>query len=112
MVVAAEDIFDDLTAAPLPTVANATLKAPRPNPFNPMTEIRYEVPVAQSARLVVYNAAGRRLAVLADGHHAAGSHGAVWNGRDDRGRGLPSGTYLVRLETEFTVQAQKLMLVR
>jgi len=112
VVVAAEDIFEDLTAAPLPTVANAMLQAPRPNPFNPMTEIRFELPVAQSVRLAVYNAAGRRLAVLADGHHAAGNYSAVWDGRDGRGQGMPSGIFLVRLETGSGVVSRKISLIR
>jgi WD40 repeat protein len=112
VVVAAEDIFADLTAAPVPTAAAAVLHPARPNPFNPLTEIRFELAVAQRARLAIHDAAGRRVALLADGHRAAGAHRLRWNGLDQRGRAMPSGVYLVRLETGAGIEVRKISLVR
>lgn len=56
-----------------------------PNPFNPRLEIAYELDRAQTATLEVVDLAGRRLAVLATGAHAAGGHVARWDGRDRQG---------------------------
>ena len=55
---------------------------------------------------------GKRVAILANQTFASGEHSLTWKGRDVAGRSMPSGTYLVRLETESAVTAQKLMLVR
>jgi hypothetical protein len=65
-----------------------------PNPFRDETEIRFRLPAAQRARLTVYDARGRRVAVLADGEHAAGWHAARMDGRQ-----LAAGRYVVLLET-------------
>ena len=84
----------------------------RPNPFNPETEIRFELRRAGSVRLGVYDVAGRRVAVLADGVRAAGGHHVTWRGRDDAGRLLPSGAYYVRLETAEGRDTRKVMLLK
>ena len=83
-----------------------------PNPFNPTTQLDFELPHRQHARLEVYDLTGRRVAVLADGVFEPGRLSRVWNGRDGAGREVPSGTYLVRLSTEGGVRAQKVLLVR
>jgi hypothetical protein len=68
-----------------------------PNPFNPRTTLRFELTVGATIELAVFDVSGRRIATLASGHHAAGRHEAVWQGRDDAGRSVPSGVYLARL---------------
>ncbi len=98
---------DDLPAS----AAIASIDA-YPNPFNPMTTIRCELPREQRITVSVVNLAGEQIGQLATGRHSAGTHTFTWDGRDRQGRELPSGTYLVRLETEEGVQAQKMTLVR
>jgi flagellar hook assembly protein FlgD len=49
---------------------------------------------------------------LADGLLNGGTHTLTWNGRDSQGHAMPSGTYIVRLETESGVEARKVMLLR
>jgi len=83
-----------------------------PNPFNPLTTIRCQLPREQRIRVSVVNLAGEHLAELAAGQHSAGTHEFTWDGRDAQGRGVPSGTYLVRLQTEDGVSSRKLTLVR
>ena len=77
-----------------------------PNPFTPdgdgdgdRTLIAYRLPMARSTlRVSVYDARGRKRAVLAD-HSASPSEGEfLWDGTDDGGMLLPSGMYVVRLE--------------
>ena len=69
-----------------------------PNPFNPMTTIRYVLPRASAVRLVVYDLWGSPVRVLADGLKEPGYYQAVWDGRDRRGQEVSSGVYIVRLE--------------
>ncbi len=79
-------------AAEVPT--EFALEAAYPNPFNPQTTLRFDVPEASVVRLVVYDVLGRAVRVLVDGVRQAGVHEVVFEAA-----GLPSGTYLVRLDT-------------
>jgi hypothetical protein len=83
-----------------------------PNPFNPLTTLRFELPTAGPARLAVYDVAGRLVRVLVEGKIPAGSHEAVWDGRDSSGRFSPSGSYLARLVAGGKVEGVRLSLVR
>ena len=84
----------------------------RPNPFNPATEIHFELARAERVRIAVYDVTGRLVAGLEDGPRAAGAHHVTWNGRDAAGRGVPSGAYYVRLETARTRDTRKIMLLK
>ena len=68
------------------------LRGNYPNPFNPETTVRYDVPAPSTVRLEVFDAAGRRVAVLTDAVHAAGRHERTWRPAD-----AASGLYFVRL---------------
>ncbi len=83
-----------------------------PNPFNPVTEIRFGLAVAGWARLDVLDAQGRRLRGLAAGEYAAGQHRLQWDGRDDEGRPVASGVYFYRLETAAGTQAKRMLLIK
>ena len=74
------------------------LPPPRPNPFNPATSVQFTLPEPTAVRLAVFDERGRRLAVLTAGVLPAGDHLVRWDGRDDAGRRLPGGLYLLRLE--------------
>lgn len=84
----------------------------RPNPFNPETEIRFEMAGDGRLRLEVFDVSGRRVAMLEDGVRRAGAHQVVWCGRDDAGRTVPSGAYYVRLETDRGRDTRKVMLLK
>ena len=83
-----------------------------PNPFNPRTTIRFDLPAAGQAQLSVYDLAGRLVRVLVEGEIPAGSHEAVWDGRDSTGRSSPSGSYLARLVAGGKVEVVRMGLVR
>lgn len=84
----------------------------RPNPFNPSTTIRYELPAAGDVRLTVHDVTGRLVATLADAPMAAGDHATVWDGRDSRGTDAPSGVYFARLRADAGTSSRKIVLVR
>ncbi len=78
-----------------------------PNPFNPSTEIRFDLPEAAYVRLVVYDAMGREVARLVDGSLGVGRHAVRWEAR-----GLPSGAYLYRLTAGSFAEARMMVLLR
>jgi hypothetical protein len=83
-----------------------------PNPFNPSTIIRFALERETQVTLAVYDVAGRRVSMLLDGVLEAGEHRALWDGRDGRGRSLPSGVYLYRLRAGLYTETRKMTLVR
>jgi len=84
-----------------------------PNPFNPQTTIHFNLPRRTTVELRVYDLTGRIVRVLADDEvYSAGNHSVVWRGLDETGRAMPSGTYLVRLQTDDGVRSRKVSLIR
>ncbi len=78
-----------------------------PNPFNPTTTVRVDVPSEQHIRLAVFDAAGRLVRQLADGVLTAGEHMFTFDAAD-----LPSGVYYARLWSIHGVQHRKMLLIR
>ncbi len=83
-----------------------------PNPFNPHLTIPFEIAGPQRVRLSVYDAAGRMVAVIADGICPGGPGEETWDGRGANGRLLPSGTYLVRMSGDGIAESVKVILLR
>jgi hypothetical protein len=78
-----------------------------PDPFNPTTSIRYDIPVASEVRLVVFDGLGRLVSVLVDERKEAGSYEAIFNGAD-----ISSGVYFYRLQAGAYFASKKLLLLR
>ncbi len=102
----------DETAELLP-IHYALLQA-YPNPFNPSTVIRYELPAASAVTLTIYDMLGRAVATLVNGTESAGMKSASWNAA-----GSSSGVYLCRLEARgldgsgaHFASTQKLVLIK
>jgi hypothetical protein len=83
-----------------------------PNPFNPATEITCRLPAAGPVDLTIYDAAGRRVALLASGHLEAGEHTFRWTGRDEAGREVGSGVYFAQLESAAGTVINKMVMLR
>ncbi len=83
-----------------------------PNPFNPATTIAFTLPSAGPARLEVLDLQGRRVRTLTTGELTAGPHEVAWDGRDDGGRAVPSGGYLLRLTGGGQVATAKATLAK
>jgi hypothetical protein len=88
------------------------LYANQPNPFNPVTTIRYELGQAGAVRLTVYDAAGHHVRTLVDRAEPAGDHRVVFDGRDQRGQPLASGVYLYRLDAGSVTRTRKMVLLK
>jgi len=83
-----------------------------PNPFNPQTVIRYDLPEAGEIRLVLYDMLGRVVRYLVTERKEGGVHRARWDGTDDAGREVASGVYLCRMTTGDYAAVQKVVLIR
>jgi hypothetical protein len=73
------------------------LAAPRPNPARSVARLGFTLPREGPAQLTVHDVQGRRVRTLAGGPRAAGEYAIGWDLRDDGGRRVPAGLYLVRL---------------
>ena len=107
--------IDDTTGVPvdqsLPGIG-LLVEPSFPNPFNPRTEITFQLQRPGAALVTVHDAGGRTVATLADGEFAAGRHSLVWEGQDDAGDRLSSGAYLLRVEAAGEVRSGKLTILK
>ncbi len=91
----------------------ARLHPAYPNPFNPNTEIRFDLDRPARVHLAVYDTHGRRVRELYPGTvHEAGEYGITWRGDDESGDPLPSGIYLARLKVGEVSREIKLTLLK
>ena len=83
-----------------------------PNPFNPATVIRYQLPAAATVRIVVYDVLGQQVRTLVQGSEEAGFHRVMWDSRDEGGRAVAGGVYFYRLQAGEFTQVRKLLLLK
>ncbi len=83
-----------------------------PNPFNPRTEVQFELAKEENVDLSVFNLQGQRVAMLYQGRASEGLFITFWDGCNDEGQRQPGGLYLFRLETPTTISVFKGVLVK
>ena len=83
-----------------------------PNPFNPVTTIRYQLPTASNVRMTVYDILGREVKVLLHEHKNSGTHALQWSGTNRFGQPVASGTYFLIMEALNFNQIQKVLLIK
>lgn len=96
----------------LPLPGRYSLEQNSPNPFNPQTKIMFNLPEAVNVQLVVYTLDGRRIRTLLDETQPAGNHEVIWDGRDDGGRQMASGSYVYRLDAGPYSETKKMSLMK
>ncbi len=85
----------------------------QPNPFNPATVIRFEVPRDGTwISLDIFDITGSKVRTLRQGSFPAGMHEATWRGRDDAGRPVSSGIYFYRLQGSDFSETRKMVLLQ
>ena len=72
-----------------------------PNPFNPTTQIRFELPKDELVSIEIYDVMGRNIRSLINVKHTAGYNSFQWDARNDFGKEIAAGMYF------YTVQAGK-----
>lgn len=95
-----------------PFAGHALLEQNSPNPFNPSTNLSFELAAPSHARLTIYDTAGRVVAVLLDEHRVAGRHTVAWNGTDAGGNPVASGIYLYQIEAGAYAETKRMTLVK
>ncbi|MCP4706213.1 MAG: T9SS type A sorting domain-containing protein [candidate division Zixibacteria bacterium] len=83
-----------------------------PNPFNPTTNIAFDLPAASQVRLEILNVLGQRVKTLVDEVREAGSHSVTWDGRDDYGTSTASGVYFYRISAGENQAVKKMMMLK
>ena len=83
-----------------------------PNPFNPETRISFDLDLSSKVSLKILDLLGREVRTLLQGRQQPGSFNLRWDGRDARGRDLPSGIYLISLQAGSRHLVKKVTLLR
>jgi hypothetical protein len=95
-------------ASEFPALPHAFALHPnRPNPFNPMTQIAYDLPRASVVSLKVFDVLGRKVVTLVEGIQPAGSYSVIFNGSE-----LASGVYLCRFQAGHFAATLKMVLLK
>jgi hypothetical protein len=84
----------------------------QPNPFKKVTTIQFALGRSAHVDLKIYNLLGQVILTLMNERKSAGHYSAVWNGRDETGRVMPSGIYLCRIKIGSLTKSFKMTLIR
>ena len=83
-----------------------------PNPFNPVTTVRYGLAEGGRVTLRIYDVTGRVVRTLVDQRQPAGRHAVLWDGRNDAGQRVGSGVYFCRVRSGPFDEKRKLVLLK
>ena len=83
-----------------------------PNPFNPETTLRFELPHSVPVRLEVFDALGQKVRTLVAEHLPSGAHQILWRGVDERGQQVSTGVYFYRLQAGDYTQIRRMLLLK
>ncbi|MDZ7722031.1 MAG: T9SS type A sorting domain-containing protein [candidate division KSB1 bacterium] len=83
-----------------------------PNPFNPVTLIRYDLPLSGYTELTIFDMTGRKIKSLVSAHQSAGQHVVRWDATDQMNEPVSSGVYIYRLQAGKEIKSRKMMLLR
>jgi PKD repeat protein len=98
-------------APPIGAKTAFQLRPNRPNPFTNTTVLLYELPSTRSVTVSVFDLGGRLVRILENGVRDAGLREISWDGRDEAGRSVASGVYVVRVESREGSAARKIQVV-
>jgi hypothetical protein len=88
------------------------LEQNHPNPFNPETRINYALSKAGKVVLRIFNLQGQEVRTLVNEFKPAGAFEVLWDGKDNAGRPMSSGTYLYQIEAQGLAQTRKMLLLQ
>jgi hypothetical protein len=88
------------------------LEQNRPNPFNPSTQVVYQLADNERVSLTIYDVSGRHVRTLVDQLQPAGAYSVTWDGRDDGGRLSPTGVYFYKLTAGKFTQTRRMVLLK
>jgi flagellar hook assembly protein FlgD len=83
-----------------------------PNPFNPSTMITFSVPQTDQVHITIYNILGQEVRTLFAGQMERGAQTLPFDGKDQKGRTLCTGTYICRMNAGAFVETKKMTLIK
>jgi glucose/arabinose dehydrogenase len=83
-----------------------------PNPFNPSTTLRFELPENEFVTLVVYSLVGQRVKTVVQAEFSAGTHQVQWDGTNDLGQPMPTAVYFYRLTAGSLTKSRRMILLK
>lgn len=78
-----------------------------PNPFNPNSIIKFDIPKQSDVKLVIYSILGQEVEMLVNGHYEAGAYSVTWDGSN-----YPSGVYFYKITAGDYVEVKKMVLLK
>lgn len=110
---AADSVKTEIPTKPLELPTTFSLDQNYPNPFNPTTTMRYALKEDVAVTLKIYNMLGQEVKALVNNQkQTAGFKSVMWDGRNNYGHQVPSGTYIYRLQAGTFIQTRKMLLVK
>jgi hypothetical protein len=83
-----------------------------PNPFNPITTLRYNLPENSLVSITIYDIMGREVKSLINQTQDAGFKSVIWNATNDYGKPVSAGVYLYQIQADEFVQTKKMVLLK
>jgi photosystem II stability/assembly factor-like uncharacterized protein len=115
-----ETYFMRATIQTVTSVAEITNQVPSkfelsynyPNPFNPSTKFRYALPEGRNVKIIIYDINGSKVTELVNNYQGAGTYEVTWNGKNDSGMQVASGTYIYQVKAGDFVETKKMLLLK
>ncbi len=106
-------VFEGVGNGPSPDAPVMTgISGIYPNPFNPDTNIRFDLQQPSRVKLDIYNVRGQKVRSLTDQRYPSGSHTVQWNGTDDYGKHAATGIYYLRMQADRKSFVRKMMMIK
>ena len=83
-----------------------------PNPFNSQTTIEYDLPYQSKVNIMIHDILGREIKIIKDEIQSFGRHKVNWDGKNDRGKLVSTGIYIVKMESGKFIDYKKALFVK
>jgi hypothetical protein len=83
-----------------------------PNPFNPVTKLRFDIDYRSNVVVTIYNILGNEITTLQNGEMNPGRYSMTWNATNDQGKRMPTGMYLYKVTSDSRVLTGKMLLMK
>ncbi len=83
-----------------------------PNPFNPTTKFKYALPEGRNVKIIIYDLNGSKVTELVNNYQDAGTYEVTWNGKNDLGKQVASGTYIYQVKAGSFSQSKKMVMLK
>ena len=88
------------------------LYSPYPNPFNPVTHFKFDIPNLDAVNISVFDLSGKLTRTITNEEYRQGRYSLTWNGRNSQGKIVPTGIYFIQLTTSSFVQTKKALFLK